>query len=318
MIASQLARLAATSLAHNRHYNAEKDFPKLLKRYTSALEEITQNGTKESFTSGSAEAFFCYYEGFSQMFQRNMGNLIILMNSNDDACVSWIVSRVRDLRSSMHKDTYFDLPSSYMKLLPHLIGLNFNIDAVELLGQPAEGLRELSLDQTIPNFTNCGYTLGRLASLEDIDAIINLKSEYFQKHPEFCWFFDRQEIFQRERKLLMEKLRQKHAGTYVLRDHTGVVGTFGFDYDQDSWTCGMDFAFHPKLHGRGLGKAAYQHLLQQMVRENVNVYRGSTANPAVLRLGKRLKREATYFHLRSGHGHFPPEHFQDFFPKIKN
>lgn len=77
-------------------------------------------------------------------------------------------------------------------------------------------------------------------------------------------------------------------GSVLLREGE-IVGSFGF---APRGACGSVGMFlDPSVHGRGLAWAAYARLVDVMAARGLGWITGSTANPAVLHIGRELGRE---------------------------
>lgn len=63
-------------------------------------------------------------------------------------------------------------------------------------------------------------------------------------------------------------------------------------------TGGLNIVFGPELQGRGLGKAAYLHMLERMPALGLDRMHGMTSNPAVIHIGRQLGRRLRRVLLR--------------------
>ena len=73
-----------------------------------------------------------------------------------------------------------------------------------------------------------------------------------------------------------------------------VRGGFGIDVDEGNpllgCCAGVGIALDETVQGRGMGRLAYRLLLERMIQMGVRVFRGTTANPAVIALAHRMRR----------------------------
>ena len=81
---------------------------------------------------------------------------------------------------------------------------------------------------------------------------------------------------------------------FVVTCEDRVVGGFGLRVNAShpmlGCCAGVEIALDPSIQGCGVGKAAYRLLLERMIDLKVRVFKGMTANPAVLRLARRMRR----------------------------
>jgi GNAT superfamily N-acetyltransferase len=76
---------------------------------------------------------------------------------------------------------------------------------------------------------------------------------------------------------------------------------------------GMTLLLAPALRGRGLLRALYAHLLDQMIARGAHTFRGGTSQAPVMRLAVEMERPLQGWLLRR-RAHFPVSHFGAFAP----
>ncbi|MCB9672917.1 MAG: hypothetical protein H6736_22825 [Alphaproteobacteria bacterium] len=116
----------------------------------------------------------------------------------------------------------------------------------------------------------------RTRKLRDVDAIVDLVAPSFAR-PFWVEGF---------RDGLIAGWRSPYPGTWVVSDSSGgVVGYLGMSIHG-----GVDVVLAKHLCGRGLGWAAYWHLLAELHAFGIPTIWGNTVNPAVVHMAREMGR----------------------------
>jgi len=206
------------------------------------------------------------------------------------------------------------LSSAHQALLPSLFGLGLGIEALELLGDTGPSLERLLAEKKpAQNFRAAGLSHVPMA-LEHLDAVVDLRRRTFTAHPEYCWFGAHPKHLEKYHQNMKQELQEDH-WWWVLLDGDNVVGNFGSTVAPNNqlWgpRGGLEIIFESQYRGRGLATTAYCLTLKGLKAKGLPIYKGATAQPAVLALSKTMGRQVQQIHLRSN-ADFEPDHFNLF------
>lgn len=199
-------------------------------------------------------------------------------------------------------------------LLPILSKHGLGVDAIGLVSDTEQALRQL-VRQYNPPVSFHTYGLAHtLMRTEDLDEVIALRKAAFCRAPQFCWFGAHSGHLDMQRRRLESDLDGEHAW-WVLRDGETLIGTFGsaITTGNPMWgpVGGLELIFDPQYHGQGLSKIAYRLTLERLLNHRCLVFKGVTAQPPVIRLSHMMERQLFDIHLRSD-AYFQPAHFAPF------
>lgn len=222
----------------------------------------------------------------------------------DRAALSWSKKQLLSWAPGFKTGDSVFLPAAYRGLLPLLLKQGFHIESVMLEGDPARALRAA---KKFPD-VDLGRLKVRKVAARDIPAIQLIHKVEFGRNPHFGSFCASPGFLRNLKKEILLELRQETHSHYVFTRKGKVLGYFATSAHGPH--AGITFAFSRAIQGRGLVKHAYLILLTDMVAKGAKLFRGGTAQPAVLRLGKKMGRKLTVYMLEYGPGHFPAEHFR--------
>lgn len=194
-------------------------------------------------------------------------------------------------------------------------------------------------------------------SRREVDHIIRLKQDYFTAHPEYCWFGAheehlRQHRLELERSVILSKrgrnrvdigrsrqLRATHfeqeqaesepssethaqsTQLWVIYRERTFLGNFSYTVQSANplWghSAGLEIMLHPLIQKKSVVKTVYRVMLESMIERGVEVYKGGTAQPAVMGLGKLMGRPVFSWVMRK-HTAFTPDHFSLYLPESHN
>lgn len=230
---------------------------------------------------------------------------------------AWIVDQLRALGDLGPLD--LNVPLAWRPVIDAILAadLGLGVDSVVLVGAPAPALAAL-IDRYDPpaDLTAWDLTAGPLRDEAEVDAALALKHRVFAAHPEYCWFGAHPRFLARERADLLLRLDDPTDELGEALRHDGrLVGLVGLHVEDDDpcWgrVAGVDLTLDPTLWGRGLAKTLYRRGLTRLVERGVQVFKGGTAQPPVLGLGRQMGRAATAVYLRPRVA-FDRAHFQGY------
>lgn len=230
---------------------------------------------------------------------------------------AWIVDQLRALGDLGPID--LNVLAAWRPVIDAILAadLGLGVDSVVLVGDPRAALTALIARHDPPTeLTRWGLTAGPLRDEAEVDAAIELKRRVFTAHPRYCWFGARPRFLARERADLLHRLDDPSddLGEALRRDGQ-LVGLVGLHLDPDNafWgrTAGVDLTLDPSLWGQGLAKTLYRRGLTRLVEHDVRVFKGGTAQPPVLALGRHMGRAPMSVYLRPGTP-FDRAHFQGY------
>jgi len=188
--------------------------------------------------------------------------------------------------------------------LPGLRGAGLHPRSTILHGDPRAALSELRA--TVPREPDAPGL--RIEPLRDarVPAAVAIARDFFTSHPALGYLSPRipvtSELQARIDAWAADNLRtavDSRTGRAVVRaDETMGYGMFlELEDPLLGRAGGLHICLHPEIHGRGVGTRMYRELAELMVARDVRVSCGSTANPAVLRIGERMRREVRGWRL---------------------
>lgn len=239
----------------------------------------------------------------------------------DDAApgaAGWLVERLRALaaeRGVVGLDLH--LYTAWRRAIDAVLSaeLGLGIDSVVLVGATEPALAALVAKYDPPrDLSVFGLDAGRPRDVAEVDAVVALERRVFERWPAYCWFGASPQALARTRGTLLDALRGE-GGMSVIRRGDEALGYvhFGVEHDAPFWgpAAGVGLLLDPSLWGRGLVKTLYRVGLERLVEQGVGVFKGGTAQPPVLGLGRLMGRAALGVHLRAGVP-FDRAHFQGF------
>ena len=253
---------------------------------------------------------------------------------SEPRAVMWATRKLLELRPSLDADCELMLSARYHSILGVALGAGFGIDSVVLLGDPQRSLERLTKHHNPPQrLGHLNLDIRPVSNRREVDHIIKLKREYFTAHPEFCWFGAQEEHLKQhraelERSVLKARRRRHNEEELPTDDNTQLwviyrertfLGNFSYTANTRSvqWghSAGLDIMLHPLIQRQSVVKTVYRLMLESMIERDVKVYKGGTAQPAVMGLGKLMERPLFSWVLRKNTA-FPPAHFSAYLPDV--
>lgn len=234
------------------------------------------------------------------------------LRAGDSGAKRWLIDQLADLKKSFDTKTSIFLPAAYGKLLPDLLQMGFSVDSLILEGEPKKSLKALLKKFDPPADLSLLGLSSRRAQRKDIPKILALSKKEFLRNPQYGWFCASPEFLAAQKKELTKAMKSSDHSHYIIEKGAAFLGYFGSDATAGAKQAGVTLIFDQKIQGLGIAKTAYLILLGDMVKKKVVKYRGGTAQPAVLNLGKIMGRKMTSSLLRFREGSFPRGHFKSY------
>lgn len=243
--------------------------------------------------------------------------------------VMWATQKLLELRPTLTHDCELMLSARYASILGVALSVGFGIDSVILLGDPQRSL-DLLVERYQPpkqlGFLN--LDIRPIQSRREVDQIIRLKRDYFTAHPEYCWFGAHEEHLKQHRhELERSVLLSRRAKTDTVEDQTRIwviyrdrtfLGNCSYTVQSSNplWghSAGLEIMLHPLIQKKSVVKTVYRVMLESMIERGVHVYKGGTAQPAVMGLGLLMERPVFSWVLRKNTA-FGAEHFSPYLPE---
>ena len=281
------------------------------------IDKARKHGIIESFDyNNEVSAHLSFHETHHNFFNEYGVWFSYSYLPDNQEALNWLKQRLLHYKEKIFSPiahTY--VLASQPEILYFLLEHGFFIDSIELVGSVDDSQKKLPYNEHQGSLKKQKTSIERVTNSEQIDWIIDLKKQYFFEHPEFCWFYKNDRVAENERNSILKALTDGSSNHYILRNQEGYVGTCSFEFGSNDWAAGIEFVLHQSVHGLGLGKACYAFLFERMKEQNIRFYKGSTSNPAVMKIGKRLDREVAMYNLRYGKSFFENEHFKDYLHK---
>ncbi len=256
-------------------------------------------------------AVSCYPE-VDSWFGQPRRTIVFNRDPGDDDAGRWLVAQVADLGVDPHTDI-IALASDRSLVDPLLAACpTLGVDSVILLGQPRIALDALVAARDPAPYEAHGLSVGPVADMAEVEALVKLSRDVFSAHPEWCWFCDGARQLSREMAGLMLALDGEPDDlTEVIRADGEPVGMAQVHLeDNPLWgrCAGFGLLLHPRLWGRGIVKSMYRRMLERLVQSGALMFKGGTSQPPVMHLGRLMKRPLHGIHLRAG-APLPRDHF---------
>lgn len=238
--------------------------------------------------------------------------------------VLWATQKLLSLQKELTDDCELMLSACYSSVLGVALNVGFKIDTVLLLGDPKVSLNHLITDKS--PYEHLGFmnlSIHLLNSQKEVKAILKLKKDYFTQHPEFCWFGADERHLKKCQDDLADTIRKTKRGkkpntyAWVIYREGELLGYFSFQVQVDHplWGhyAGLDILLHPRIQKKGVVKTIYRIMLESMILQGIQVYKGGTSQPAVMGLGRLMQRPLFSWILRKN-AVFDPSHFDLYLP----
>jgi GNAT superfamily N-acetyltransferase len=235
--------------------------------------------------------------------------VLVEVEPDSPPAAEWATDRILELGGSL--DGPLDLRVNFEQhMLRHRLAQEgLGVDSVVLVGAPGPALVMLQARWAPPvDLRHLGLDIAPMAP-HHVDAVIALRHRVFLDHPEFCWFGAMPGHLARLRRDLQQP--GPHERHRVVLDRGRVVGSFSATVRADPcWgrTAGLDMVLHPDIQGRGIARTLYLRMLDWLVDEGVDCFKGGTAQSAVMHLGRAMGRVPFETNHRRSTA-FPRAHF---------
>lgn len=229
----------------------------------------------------------------------------------------WTVHTLEARRSRLGAGRALVLDVAYEPLLPVMQRLGVNVQSLVLHGRPREALQSWSrhrgLDKRWPDPAALGLAVEPLRRAEQVEQIVALRRDYFRAHEQHSPIKPAEELDAALQAAIDEHVRQKLSAHldeatpshFVVLQQARLVGSFGLRISEQHpffgpRCAGVEIALDPSVHGRGVGTLAYKRLLELMIERDVGIFKGITANPAVIHLARLMRRPLRGYKLVAG------------------
>lgn len=232
---------------------------------------------------------------------------------------SWLKRALKRHQKLFDKNTVTTLLGPQRRKLRFFETINLNLNSMIQIGYPVTALKSLrgdpgrTVEEFMSDFKEYGLTCERLKLRGDLLGCMMLFKSFFSKHPEYCFFATDPAYLKAYENELFKHMKSKRSTFFVLKNkNKKVKGYFGTGIHKDDLfgkSAGVELVFSESIQNRGLASFAYRVLLAEMIHQKVNIFKGGTSQPAVLKLGRRMKRWPMAYLLKFGKPDFPREHF---------
>jgi predicted N-acetyltransferase YhbS len=316
-LAKKVMPLFHLTLKKSHQGNSKIVWKKQFEYLCSEIRKAKKNGLFECFIVGKkTRALILTYGEKDQFFGLKTRPWIFICKPDDKIAYQWIVRWMKAHQKLLSKDSNVFLPSSYGKIVPSLEKTGFSIDSIILDGQVKVALSRLMKKKNPSrDLQHLGLNIRKMKK-SDISAILKINKEEFSKNPQFGWFVATPAFLKQHKKDLNRILKQKDHSHYIIEKGEKVLGHFGSDAKRGDAHGGLSLTFSGKIQGKGIAKTAYRILLEDLKRKKVKTFRGGTAQPAVMKLGKILDRKLAFILMRFTKGYFRKKHFSAYLDEI--
>jgi hypothetical protein len=324
---NRLTILRYSALTTFEQYSSTKQSLEVVKNFLRNGLEAVERKLGQLYLydqDGMIKGYLLHWYQTESWYGPAIQNCVLDYDWKDQSALLWMSHQLLEAQAHLGDRCEFMIGARYAPILGVLLSLGFGIDSVVLLGHPKEALQQLNL--TYAPTHHLGYLNLGIQPLQfrhEIEQIIQLKQNYFSRHPEFCWFGAHERHLSRHKEELIQALRViKQGGVpkthiWVLVREGQLMGAFSYSEEERHplWghSAGLDIIFDPRIQHKGVVKTAYKIMLESMVHRKIEVFKGGTSQIAVMTLGKAMKRPLFAWVVRRK-TYFPYYHFQPYLP----
>lgn len=237
----------------------------------------------------------------SERFGAPEDSVVVLCDPEAPQARDWAAVTLADVTSDSTDHCTVLLPATDQELMGPLETLGFGPSKLGLVGALSPALRAFEERAREPGSLGVRFEDAQLAQAP---LLCGLMRDFFAAHPALGFGSsepspeEQAEIDEREVARMEERLTQGRQTDFVVTEEGAVRGYFGFtpymSHPLFGPVAGLDIVLLPGIQGRGVGTAAYLHMLRSMDAMGISSIFGRTSNPAVIHLGvqtgRRLRR----------------------------
>ena len=221
------------------------------------------------------------------------------------------------------------LPPTQGGVLDSIEGRGYRLQALVLHGDPGVAFERLGGTHELRERehtarTEHGSRIEPLRSVEHVEELVEQRRLFFTGNPQVSPISTSRTVDDAQqaridefvRRSLLESMRNDDDTQFVVTRSDEVVGGFGLVPCDASpvWgnSVGVEVFLNPSAHGVGLGTLFYLVMLRRMLELEVRTFRGTTANPAVVHMSRRMGRRLRgwkivrgQYDARPSHLHYP-------------
>jgi hypothetical protein len=235
---------------------------------------------------------------------------------NDDGYKAAKTLIRRNLRH-FSKDTICYTVSSRPRLRTLLTQAGFGIDSVVLDGPVGEGLARLVAKIDPPkNLKHLGLKIQKIKTRAEIDSVLKIFKREFTRNPQFGSWVGTAPYLRAIRANMRRALEKRKLDGYLICNDDGIWGYFGFYVIPENPLfpagAGIEIILDQQIQGKGIAKTCYRMMLEKLNRRKIVLIRGGTSQPAVMALGKIMKRKPFIFLMRYQSKYFDADYFDSY------
>lgn len=272
---------------------------KALSYWKSLLDRMDSHWHFSSPPQG--KAYIGVIDGLNDYYRAIIREVNFSYDQNSLPAKNWIREKLSDLLQSPDARDLIRVPFAHRELIPWLIELGYGLGEVGLGGFPPiakKGLQDHYGDY-FPLPGEWGLTT-KVLDRSHVEDVLSMMKDLYHEKPEHCWFFHHPGIIEREKERLLQEFPK--GCSFGLFEGTDLKGYFSYPFKEKitpyGKECGVDIGFHKDLQGKRLSVFAYRFLLDRMIVDGVEFFKGGTANPAVLKLSAVMKRPVLWYDLK--------------------
>lgn len=311
----------ATDLAiHSLSNRYWRKGPKVRAEVRNLVRESLVKGKKTKRLDWQIEKskMIAFYSAFGvkrNQFGYTQRTLDVHRHRRSATALKWVEKQIRKNRDFYNSRTMIHLTAKDQGLLRVFLRNGFHIDCVIQVGEVKSCYQNLMQKRKPPkDFKMWGLRVSPLRTRAEVKEVLAIEHKEFSRNPQFGWFIALPSVRRRRRQSLMKKISMK--GRYVLKNGDGkVVGYFscqaGFEERLGS-KAGIGLVLSQEIQGKGLLKAIYRFILEDLRERNIRIFVGGTSQIPVMKFSRLMGRINAVYLLRYGPGFFYPEYFLNF------
>ncbi|NRA66450.1 MAG: GNAT family N-acetyltransferase [Pseudobacteriovorax sp.] len=293
---NQLVTIREKTLTGVKGYSNDPRMSQILADYLSALERyMTTDKILTLEAKGRVVAFFMP----SKFFHRFYGQVLTqYVFDYDGEYEAESVSFLNDCLKQHRNQTTIELIEAYSghEAFRRSLESDWELAATCYAGDPAVALAAMKSNRDLRNID---FEIRPIRDESDVDRIMQLKISAFKKNPSLCWFWTCEKYQTNEYLRLVNSIgKEQSFGLFHKETIIGYVGV-QFDFESAYWgpVSGIDIAVDEKYQSQGLSYHLYRHAFSNMTSSGIKLYKGVTANQAVIKMTKLFARWPIYHQI---------------------
>jgi len=225
----------------------------------------------------------------------------------DEDAQTWAADRLVRIAPRVDDSFVAVLPPTQRLVLDLIEGRGYRTQALVLHGRPRTAFDRLGGEAELRRRRRAardehGLTVSPLSTADHVEQLVEQRRQFFTSNPQVSPISSTRTIDAAQQAQIDDHVRRSLTNgmqgdipeQFIVTRSGDVVGGFGVVRCETSpiWgkTMGVEVFLNSSAQGKGLGTLIYLTMLHHMLALGVDTFRGTTANPAVIHLSRKMDR----------------------------